>query len=66
MADAKIYHHLNPILRRIAEYYERAQTMDWVRDKEAWALYQTWRDVDSGALRPEKREEAAHDPPADP
>ncbi|MBR4458299.1 MAG: hypothetical protein IKS31_05010 [Clostridia bacterium] len=64
MADAKISAALNPVFLRIAEYYERALRMDWVRDKAAWAIYQAWRDVDSGYLRIRDKE-GAHGQPDD-
>ena len=38
--------------------------MDWVRDKAAWAIYQAWRDVDSGNLRIRDKE-GAHGQPDD-
>ena len=30
----------------LREYYERAQKYDYVKNKVAWALYQTWRRAD--------------------
>ena len=37
---------LDKAIKILKEQYERAQKMDWVQDKIAYALYQTWKIFD--------------------
>lgn len=30
----------------LIEKYDEAMKLDWIKDKEAWALYQAWRIFD--------------------
>lgn len=34
-------------IRELIKTYEKAQTLEWVDDPVAWALYQVWKDADS-------------------
>ena len=33
----------------LVDKYEYAKTQDWIINKVAWALYQTWKEVDEKA-----------------
>lgn len=37
---------LETAIKLLQKYYEIAKNNDWIRDKVAWALYQTWKDAD--------------------
>ena len=37
---------INKAIEVLKEKYERAQKLDWVKNKIAWALYQTWKKFD--------------------
>lgn len=37
---------LDKAIKVLREQYEKAQRLEWVRDKVAYALYQTWRIFD--------------------
>lgn len=37
---------INKAIEVLKEQYERAQKLDWVQNKMAWALYQTWKIFD--------------------
>ena len=37
---------LSTAIKRLKQYYELALTLDYVNDKVAWALYQTWKEAD--------------------
>ena len=37
---------LNKAIKVLKEQYEKAKKMDWVRNKIAYALYQTWKIFD--------------------
>lgn len=33
-------------IKRLCDEYERAKTLEYVRDPVAWALYRVWREAD--------------------
>ena len=37
---------LDKAIKILKEQYEKAQKLDWVRNKIAYALYQTWKIFD--------------------
>ena len=37
---------LDKAIKILKEQYEKAQNMDWIRNKIAWALYHTWKIFD--------------------
>ena len=42
--DPELY--LEKAVHRLCDYYGKALTMEYVRNKIAWALYQTWKEFD--------------------
>ena len=41
-------------VKKLMQYYEIAKNNDWIRDKVAWALYQTWKEAYESTMRGEK------------
>lgn len=37
---------LGKAIERLLYYFQEAEKCDWVIDKVAWALYQTWKEAD--------------------
>lgn len=37
---------LDKAIKLLKELYEKAQNMDWIKNKIAWALYHTWKIFD--------------------
>lgn len=37
---------LEKAIKRLKEQYERAEKMDFIHNKVAWALYQVWKESD--------------------
>lgn len=37
---------LDKAIKILKEQYEKAQKMDWIKNKIAWALYHTWKIFD--------------------
>lgn len=37
------YQRIANMIADLLEFYEQANKSDWVRNPEAWALYQTWK-----------------------
>lgn len=37
---------LGKAILTLIEKYDEAMKLDWIKDKEAWALYQAWRIFD--------------------
>lgn len=42
-------------LKKLMAHYAEALMRDWVIDKVAWALYQTWKDADKERKENEQR-----------
>ena len=40
----------------LCDYYAIAKNNNWISDKVAWALYQTWRDADKETYEKEQRQ----------
>lgn len=40
-------------IEEVGKYYAKALTMDWVKNKTAWALYQVWKIADMEDWRKE-------------
>lgn len=38
---------LERAIERLREQYERAEKLEYVHNKVAWALYQVWKEADS-------------------
>lgn len=50
--DEKRDAQLSAALSRVAEEYERAKRLEYVRNPLAWALYETWKVIDRLEIRP--------------
>ena len=42
-------------VKLLMKEYERAKTLEWVRNPVAWALYQVWRKADEEKLQRKRR-----------
>lgn len=48
--NAKRSHVLGKAILMLVEKYDEAKKLDWIHNKVAWALYQTWRYFDEREL----------------
>lgn len=46
--------NIDKAIKLLQEYYEKGQTLQYVRDPLAWALYQVWKIADSKARSSER------------
>lgn len=44
---------LEDAIKLLEKEYERAQSMEYVKNPIAWALYQTWKKADKSRFRKE-------------
>ena len=38
---------IDTAIKFLKKYYEEAKRHEWVQDKVAWALYQTWKEANA-------------------
>ena len=48
--NTKRSHVLGKAILMLVEKYDEAKKLDWIHNKVAWALYQTWRYFDEREL----------------